>query len=267
MSTQGRPEGESPSAPREGGALSAEPTLPATRRDGIASLLGRWRAALPARCALCGLSAGDPVCADCAADFLPADARRCRSCALRLGPAAGDLCGRCLRDPPAFDATVALADYAPPIDALVVALKFGHRLEVARTLGTLLGRLIARSVPAEAVLVGVPLAFERQRERGFNQALEIARIAAAAARLPLLPHALLRTHHRPAQEGLTLEARRRNVRDAFAFERTAEARIAQRCIVVVDDVMTSGSTLDEVARVLRRAGAARIVNAVVARTP
>jgi len=247
--------------------MSAAPSPPAARFDAFASLLGRWRTALPAHCALCGLSPGDPVCAACAADFLPADVHRCRVCALRLGPAAGDLCGRCLRDPPTFDATVALADYAPPIDALVVALKFGHRLDVARTLGTLLGRLIERTAPPGAQLVVVPLAFERQRERGFNQALEVARIAAATARLSLLPYALLRTRHRPAQEGLTLEARRRNVRGAFAVERATEARLAHRPVVVVDDVMTSGSTLDEVARVLKRAGATPVVNAVVARTP
>jgi ComF family protein len=162
---------------------------------------------------------------------------------------------------------VTLADYAAPIDGLVIALKFGHRLEVAHTLGLLLGRLIDRSAPADAVLAVVPLAFERQRERGFNQALEVARVAAAACARPLLPHALLRTRHRPAQEGLTRDARRRNVRGAFNVAREAEPQVAQRCVVVIDDVMTSGSTLDEVARVLKRAGAARIVNAVAARTP
>jgi predicted amidophosphoribosyltransferase len=83
----------------------------------------------------------------------------------------------------------------------------------------------------------------------------------------LLPCALLRVRHRPAQEGLTLDERRRNVRGAFAVERSAEPRIAGRALVVIDDVMTSGSTLDEAARTLRRAGAEHIVNAVAARTP
>lgn len=226
--------------------------------------LRRW---LAPRCALCGSAPGEPVCAGCAADFLPTDVHRCRVCALRLGPATGDLCGRCLRDPPAFDATLTLADYAPPIDGLVVALKFGHRLEVARTLGELLGRRIAQAVPADALLTAVPLAFERQRERGFNQALEIARAAARASGLRLLPHALLRVRHRPAQEGLTLDERRRNVRGAFAVARVSEPGIAGSTLVVIDDVLTSGSTLDEAARVLKRAGAAAVINAVAARTP
>jgi ComF family protein len=216
---------------------------------------------------LCGTAPGDPVCTGCATDFLPTDVHRCRTCALRLGPAPGDLCGRCLRDPPAFDETFALADYAAPVDGLVIALKFGHRLEVARVLGELVGRMIARHAPEDALLAAVPLAFERQRERGFNQALEIARSAATVSRRALLAKAVLRTRHRPAQEGLTLEERRRNVRGAFVVAREVEAQLVGRTIVVVDDVMTSGSTLDEVARELRRAGATRIVNAVVARTP
>jgi ComF family protein len=219
------------------------------------------------RCVLCATTVGDPVCEGCAADFLSADVRRCRVCAQRLGPAAGNLCSRCLREPLAFDATFALADYAAPIDGLIIALKFGHRLDVARPLGVLLGRLIAAQTPADALLAVVPLAFERQQERGFNQALEIAREAARACDRPLLAHTLIRTRHRPAQEGLTLDARRRNVRGAFAVERSAEARLAGRTIVVIDDVMTSGSTLGDVARVLKSAGAARVINAVAARTP
>lgn len=227
-------------------------------------LLRRW---LAPRCALCATTAGDPFCAGCTADFLSFDEHRCRACALRLGPAAGDLCGRCLRHPPAFDATLALADYAPPVDGLIVALKFGHRLEVAHAIGALLGRRIARCTPADALLTAVPLAFERQRDRGFNQALEIARTAARVSGRALLPHALLRVRHRPPQEGLTLDERRRNVRGAFAAARRAEPQIAGRALVVVDDVMTSGSTLDEVARTLKRAGAATVTNAVAARTP
>jgi ComF family protein len=225
------------------------------------------RRLLAPRCLLCGTTAGDPLCAGCADDYLPIDAHRCRACALRLGPAPGDLCGRCLRDPPAFDATLALADYVAPVDGLIVALKFGHRLEVAQALGTLLGRRIAQVAPADALLAVVPLAFERQRERGFNQALEIARAASAACGRPLLPHALLRIRHRPAQENLTLDERRRNVRGAFAVARDAESQVAARTLIVIDDVMTSGSTLAETARVLKRAGAACVINAVAARTP
>ena len=244
---------------------STPPVACAPARRGLGPLF--LRGLLAPDCALCGIAPGTPVCAGCAADFLPAGVRRCRVCALRLGPAAGDLCGRCLREPPAFDATLALADYAAPIDGLIVALKFGHRLDLARSLGVLIGRMIDAAAPADAVVTAVPLAFERQRDRGFNQALEVARVAAAACRRPLLARALLRVRHRPAQEGLTLSERRRNVRGAFVVARGAEPGLAGRSVIVVDDVMTSGSTLDEVARVLRRAGAARVINAVAARTP
>jgi ComF family protein len=216
---------------------------------------------------MCDTALGDPVCDGCAADFFPVDVHRCRTCALRLGPAAGDLCGRCLRDPPTFDATITLADYAAPVDGLIVALKFGHRLEVARALGLLLGHRLAAAAPPEAVVVAVPLAFERQSERGFNQAQEIARVAARRASLQLLANALVRVQHRVPQEGLALDARRRNVRGAFRVTAANESAIAGRAVVVIDDVMTSGSTLEEVARVLKRAGARQVVNATAARTP
>ena len=216
---------------------------------------------------MCATVAGDPLCAVCETAFFDAGVHRCRSCAQRLGPAAGDLCGRCLRAPPAFDGSITLADYAAPVDGLVVALKFGHRLEIASSLGRLLGTAIARRAPPSAAIVAVPLAFERQRERGFNQTLEIARVAARVAARPLLTEVLLRTRHRPAQEGLPLDERRRNVRGAFAVPAAAEGAVAGRNLIVIDDVMTSGSTLDEVARTLKRAGAAQVVNAIVARTP
>lgn len=235
----------------------------ARRAAGEAWSLRAW---IAPHCALCGSARGDPICAGCAADFFAADERRCRVCALRLG-SDGDLCGRCLRQPPAFDATHALADYAAPIDALVSGLKFAHRLEIARTFGSLLGRLIDERAPPDACLVPVPLAFERQRERGFNQALEIARVAARTCGRPLLAQALLRVRHRPPQEALALAARHANLRGAFAVDTGHEAALAGRCVVLIDDVMTSGSTLDEAARVLKRAGVAAVICAVVARTP
>lgn len=186
---------------------------------------------------------------------------------MRLGPATGDLCGRCLREPPTFDATLTLTDYAAPVDGLIVALKFGHRLDVARALGQLLANRLNDAAPPDACLVAVPLAFERHRERGFNQALEIARVAARIAGMTLLTNALARIQHKVPQEGLSLAARRRNVRGAFCVPAAMEPVIAGRTIVVVDDVMTSGSTLEEVARVLKRAGARQVVNATIARTP
>lgn len=219
-----------------------------------------------APCALCEINdagADGPLCADCERDFLSPDASRCAVCAIRLPATAAAICGACLRQPPHFDATLALGDYAPPLDGMVVALKSGGRLALARVFGELLARRLRSIDGGDALIVAVPLAFERHAERGFNQALEIARCMARMLRLPIDADALLRMRHAAPQHTLALEERRRNVRGAFSVR----ADVRGRHLLVVDDVMTTGSTLDEVAAVLKRAGAARVANLVVARTP
>ena len=226
-------------------------------------------------CAVCGITAaapaGSPVCEPCRADFFAVAVPRCRICANRLPTTAVtrrsgseprlDVCGRCLVHPPHFVATIALADYAPPVDAMVAALKFHSRLDLGRALGLLLAER-ARAWQGDAVLA-LPLAAQRLRERGYNQAEEIARAVAASLARPLLRHALVRVRHCASQQGLRLAQRRTNVRGAFA----AGAAAAGLHLLLVDDVLTSGSTLDEAAAALRRAGALSITNAVVARTP
>ena len=191
-------------------------------------------------------------------------APRCVICALRLPEnLAADRCGRCVRSAPHFDATVALTDCAPPADRMIAALKFGGRLPLARAFGRLLAQR-AQVVLREAdAICPVPLAFERQAERGFNQAHEIARHCAAACGRRLRSDILLRTRHTAAQMALALAERKRNVRGAFI----ARGDLAQAHIVVVDDVMTTGATLDEIAAALKRAGARWVSNLVVARTP
>jgi ComF family protein len=111
-------------------------------------------------------------------------------------------------------------------------------------------------------LLAVPLAAQRQRERGFNQSMEIARSIARRLALPPLRRTLVRTRGGPPQQSLPLSARRGNVQGAFGLSQP----LAARCVAVVDDVMTSGATLDEVARVLKRAGGQQVINLVVART-
>jgi ComF family protein len=231
------------------------------RLRSASGLLRRW---LAPRCVVCDLERGDPLCSGCAQDYF-APATRCVCCALRLpaGSSSTERCGRCLRQPPHFDATIALADYAPPVDRMIAALKFGGRLPLAGTFGTLLARASAAALGSADALVAVPLSFERQAARGFNQAHEIARRIAAGSRVPLRGDMLLRTRHTAAQMDLAHDERRRNVRGAFI----ARGELAGRHVAVVDDVMTTGATLDEVAATLKRAGAARVTNLVVARTP
>lgn len=231
-------------------------------RGVLAAAAESLRRLVAPRCAVCDLHAGDPLCAGCARDYFDATAARCPACALRV-PMAGCRCGHCLRAPPHFDATVALADYAPPVDRMVAALKFNGRLPLADVFGRLLARAAAPMLREIDALCAVPLAFERQAERGFNQAHEIARRIARDSRRPLRADLLLRTRHTAAQMQLPQDERRRNVRGAFA----ARANVAGLRVAVVDDVMTTGATLDEVAAALKRAGAASVLNLVVARTP
>lgn len=210
-------------------------------------------------CAVCSLSPG-PVCVECEADFFPASLSRCTVCAI---PVHGEdtVCGRCLSSPPHFIRTTALGDYISPVDGMVTALKFGARLDLA----TVFGRLLARraSVGTDALVIPVPLAFERLSERGYNQSLQIARAYCGSTGARLGPDVVRRLRHTPPQQTLALEDRRRNVRGAFIVS----GSVVGRTVLVVDDVMTTGSTMDEIARALVAAGAACVHALVVARTP
>jgi ComF family protein len=211
-------------------------------------------------CAVCSLAPG-PVCSECEADFFPASLPRCGVCAI---PVHGKdvVCGRCLASPPHFVRATALADYAPPVNGMVTALKFGARLDLANLFGRLLARRTGADAAAGALVVPVPLAFERLSERGYNQSMHIARAYCASTGARLGSDVVRRIRHTPPQQALALEDRRRNVRGAFG----TAGNVAGRTVLVVDDVMTSGSTMDEIARVLVAAGAARVHALVVART-
>jgi ComF family protein len=225
----------------------------------MTDLRQRLRTLLPPRCAVCALHVADPVCDACMQDYF-ALRPRCERCALPLA-SPGELCGRCLATPPHFDRVTALADYAAPIDGMVMALKFSARLDLA----DVFGRLLAQRAPTQSgmLVVAVPLAYERMAERGFNQSLQIARAYARAAGAVLDTDAVQRVRHAPPQQTLALAERRRNIRGAFAVT----GNVAAKAVCVIDDVMTTGSTMDELARALKHAGAERVEALVVARTP
>lgn len=227
-----------------------------TVRGLLARLLGG--ACYLCRGALGGGRAAQLLCADCDAELPRLGADCCPCCA--LASPGGARCGRCIADPPAFDATVAALAYRFPTDVLVQGLKFRGELALAPVLGALLGAQAPRAGRVDLVLP-VPLAAARLRERGFNQALEIARAAAACVGATLAPRACTRERETAAQVGLAWPDRARNVRGAFA----CGLPMAGLAVAVVDDVMTTGATLAELARVLKGAGAARVVNWVVAR--
>ncbi|MEX2240247.1 MAG: ComF family protein [Burkholderiales bacterium] len=212
-------------------------------------------------CFVCRGAAKAVLCAACDADLPRLGGPLCPRCA--LPSPAGEVCGRCLARAPAYDATVAALAYAFPADVLVQALKFRGELALAPLLGALLAARIERGARVDFVLP-VPLAAARLRARGFNQALEIARhVAPAATGARLEPRLAERSRDTPSQMDLSHAERSRNVRGAFRCERSLEGA----AVALVDDVMTTGATLDELAATLKRAGAARVVNWVVARTP
>jgi len=211
-------------------------------------------------CLLCrGTAAHGLLCEPCDAELPRLQSALCPRCA--LPSAAGALCGRCLAEPPHFDATIAALEYAFPVDVLVQALKFRGELALAGLLARLLAERIAPAAPVQYVLP-VPLAAGRLRERGYNQSLEIARHVARATRTPLAADLCERTADTRAQTELPWAERARNVRAAFRATRPLEGA----AIAVLDDVMTTGATLNEIAATLKRSGAARVVNWVVART-
>ena len=238
----------------------------------LRSMLQRWpQALLPSSCALCGARCGGAVCAPCHAQFVT-PSPRCPRCANPAGALdAQRACGACLMLRPAFDATLAGADYLAPLDQLVLQLKFAGALALAPWFAA----VVRDSVLAQPgfvlpdVLCPVPLGPRRLVERGFNQALEMARPLARHLGIPLRARLALRARDTRAQSGVAPDQRGRNLDGAFivAQDAPALALIRGRHIGLVDDVMTSGHTLGELAAAFKRAGAARVSNLVFARTP
>lgn len=247
-----------------------------TERDFEVNIWSRiGQALLPPSCALCGAHGEGlhNLCSGCTSDLLR-NAHACAGCGLPLKGEPAARCGRCLRHPPPFDAFYAPFLYTPPLSHLITGLKFRARLSHARLLGQLLAAAIPRAIPAAIksgfdaaparpdCLLPVPLHPQRLRQRGFNQALEIARPLSAVFGIPLRPGLLRRVRATPAQSDLPARRRRANVRGAFAYTGTTPAA---RHVVLIDDVVTTGHTVAELARVLRRAGAERIEVWAVAR--
>lgn len=222
------------------------------------------RLLLPPLCLVCaepGADGGD-LCAACRAS-LPWQGNACGRCALPLPghEAAGvTRCGRCLGTASPLAAAAAAFGYAWPVDGLLRRFKFHHDLAAGRLLGELMIPACARQARPQA-LVPVPLHRRRLRQRGYDQALELARPLARALQLPCLP-GLRRVRPTAPQSALEAAARRRNVRGAFAAQAGLPAHVA-----LVDDVMTTGATLQAAALALRRSGVARVDAWVCARVP
>lgn len=220
----------------------------------------------PHRCALCGLPGQDDVdlCAGCEGD-LPVNDNFCEHCAEPLPRELSQpaLCGACLRQTPVFDACVAPFLYAYPMDRMIQGLKYRGDLPYGRILGSLLARHLARRRTRPELVIPVPLALMRYRERGFNQARELALPVCKALDLTLRSDLVLRHRETREQAALDRNARLTNTQDAFALT----APLRARHVAIIDDVVTTGSTVNEISKVLRAAGAEWIEVWAVARAP
>ena len=237
--------------------------------DGLPALLATL---LPCACALCGMGSRAVLCPGCHDQVLRPDhgSARCALCANPLAVAdARWPCAACQRHRPAYDATIVAADYTSPLDQLVLRLKFGGALALAPWMGKVLAEAVRAhpALPLPDLMCPVPLGPRRLVERGYNQALEIARTLSAVTGAPFHSTLAVRARDTTAQSLVAPSARRANIRHAFVVAPDALALVRDRHIGVVDDVMTSGATLDELAATFKRFGAARVSNFVFARTP
>lgn len=220
-------------------------------------------------CLLCDESADAmlAICTSCEAE-LPWLGGHCLVCALPL-PAQGLICGACLQRPPSFQRVEAPWRYAFPIDSLINRFKHQAKWPLGRLLAELLSQHLQHAfdegLPRPDLLLPVPLADKRQRQRGFNQAGMLAQWLSARLHLPLQPHWLLRLLDTPAQQQLDAASRKRNLRRAFAL--APDSQVTGLHLALVDDVLTTGATAESLARLLKEAGAARVDVYCLARTP
>jgi ComF family protein len=220
-------------------------------------------------CLLCDETADTElaICSSCEAE-LPWLGEHCQVCALPL-PSHGLVCGACLQKPPSFSKVEVPWRYAFPVDSLITRFKHQAKWPLGRLLGELLSQHLqhafAEGLKKPELLLPVPLAYKRQRQRGFNQAGLLAQWLSGLLQLPQQTHWLQRTLDTPAQQQLDAATRKRNLRQAFALN--AGCPIAGLHVALVDDVLTTGATAESLARLLRKAGAARVDVYCLARTP
>lgn len=223
---------------------------------------GLRQALLPAACIACGAGTGGaPVCSACNRD-LPWNNPACPACALPT--ATGEVCPACLQKPRAFDAATAAFRYETPVAEALLGLKYQARfLHAAWLAEALATRLIAQQRPLPQLIVPVPLHRGRLGWRGYNQSVELARHLGRRLALPVAVGVARRPQAAIDQIGQTAAARRRNLKDAFRVG----PGVAGLTIALLDDVMTTGATLEELARAAKRAGAIRVEAWAIARQP
>lgn len=218
----------------------------------------------PSRCVLClAGTKEDDLCPACARD-LPFNLNACRRCALPLAEGAVDLiCGACAQSTPGFDLSFAPFRYAYPLDRMIQRLKYAQQLHIGRMLARCFAQqlMMNHSVSLPSAIVPVPLGRTRYLSRGYNQAIELAMHLRRHLNVPVRADWVVRERETAEQAGLARRERRKNVRGAFALSRQPDCAH----VAILDDVVTTGSTVNEVASVLREAGVSRIEVWAIAR--
>ncbi len=219
---------------------------------------------IPPRCVLCG-GAGESMldlCKGCQGDLVGI-VNPCCQCGLPLQSEEQMQCGKCLQQPPDFDRVISAYRYQKPFSTLVQALKFSARLQYSRVIAQLMLNQINRSVESlPDLLIPVPLHVTRTRERGFNQALELARDISRQLKIELDFKSCQRLQRTQAQSDLDAVARLANMKNAFSLKNS----LAVRHVAIIDDVMTTGSTVNALATLLKNAGVEYVEVWVAART-
>lgn len=214
---------------------------------------------LPNQCLLCGLPTHNEqtLCQPCIAE-LPQTTNRCYQCGNELTGkiSARQICGSCLKHPPAFTTTITAFRYQHPIDYLIAQLKFNHKLHCAKILGELMAVIIknhyAEKLPQ--LIIPVPLHKKRLLTRGFNQAAELAKPIAKELNIPIDYDSCIRIKNTDPQSGLPEKQRKNNIRNSFQIIKP----ISIEHIAIIDDVVTTGNTVRELSKIIKRTGVKRI---------
>lgn len=212
---------------------------------------------LPSSCLMCLATCGvNRLCRTCLR-HLPRLENRCSQCALPLFAGNPVLCGQCLSDPPPFNNTLALFHYQAPIIKMLAAFKFQHQLAYGAAFSDLLLIKIKAHYQTACLpqaIIPIPLHSQRLRERGFNQALELAKPIGKALQLPIIKSGILRHKATIPQSSLPAKQRQQNIAHAFSIT----ASLPYQHVAVLDDVMTTGQTLREFCRLLQQHGIKQI---------
>jgi len=215
------------------------------------------------RCLLCVANDGGElgICDGCNSDLPWHSKPHCPQCGLDSN---GLLCGSCINSPPAFDATFSLFTYDFPLDSMMQRYKYGNMLNLGYIFGQMLGK--KTNLADVDLIIPMPMHPMRLKERGFNQSLEIAKIITKSHPEKLDFTSALRQKHTPPQASLPLKERVKNIKGAFKINVDSVDNFKNKRIAIVDDVMTTGASLNELAKTLKKVGAEHVECWVIART-